>query len=429
LWGCNGKKEYEAVFKDPYLYSKTVHQLNTVVMGNNFTPIVASRNYLYANVAAYEVIAGGFPDKYNSLAGQVKDLNAIQKPATDKKINFEFASLLAFCKLGEAVTFPEGSMSGYVDSLKNLAHDNGMPTDIFYNSVEYSDTVSAAILRWSKKDNYAQTRSAERYTVNEEEGRWVPTPPAYSSAMESHWNKIRPVVMDHCSQFPVPPPPKFNIKDTTSEYYKQVMLVKLAIENLTPEQKHIAEFWDDNPFKLNVSGHLMYGTKKFSPPGHWMSIIGIAAKTAKADFNTTVYAYAKTAIALFDAFIQCWDAKYTYKTARPETVINKYFDADWQPYLQTPPFPEYTCGHATISSAAAEILTNVFGDNFSFTDTSELEFGIKSRSFKSFRQAAEENVWARFYGGIHFHQSCTVSILYGRKVGELVVDRLRMKKA
>ena len=246
LLGCNSKKNYQAVFNNPELYAKTVHELNTVIMGNNFTPIVASRNYLYANIAAYEVMAAGNSGKYNSLAGQLKDLKPIEKPKADKKIDFEFAALLAFCKLGEAVTFPEGSMSEYVGSLKNLAHDNGMPTEVFDNSVEYSDSVSAAILRWSKKDNYAQTRSAERYTVTEEEGRWVPTPPAYTSAMEPHWNKIRPLVMDSCNQFAVPPPIKFNIKDTTSDYYKQVMLSKRAIENLTPEQEALIPVYREN---------------------------------------------------------------------------------------------------------------------------------------------------------------------------------------
>lgn len=428
VWGCNSKKNYVAVFNDPILYCNTVHELNTVVMGNNFSPIVASRNYLYANIAAYEVIAAGNPKEYNSLAGQLKGLSVLPKPAEGKKINFEFASLLAFCKLGESVTFPEGSMTDYVSNLKKLAEDNGMPDEIFNNSVAYADTVSAGILKWSKKDNYAKTRSAEKYSITDEEGRWVPTPPAYTQALEPHWNMIRPLVMDTCNFFSPPPPYKFNVKDTNSDYYKQVMLIKHTVENLTPEQKHIADFWDDNPFKLNVSGHVMYGTKKFSPPGHWMSIVGIAAKKAKADFATTVYAYAKTSIALFDAFIQCWDAKFKYNTARPETVINKYFDADWQPYLQTPPFPEYTCGHSTGSSAAGEVLTSVFGDNFSYTDSSELEFGIKSRSFKSFRDAAEENNWARFYGGLHFHHSCIVSTEFGRKVGNMVVDRLRMKK-
>lgn len=428
LCGCNSKKNYEAFFKNPDLYSTTVYELNTVVMGNNFSPIVASRNYLYASVAAYEVIAAGYPQKYNSLAGQLNGLKEVPKPIAGKKVNFEFASLLAYCKLGESVTFPEGSMKDYVDSLKYKAHDYGMPDDVFDNSVQFADTVSSAILMWSKKDNYAQTRSDERYTVNDEDGRWVPTPPAYTSAMEPHWNKIRTLVMDSASQFASPPPFKYNIKDTSSDYYKQLMLTKHAIENLTPEQKFIADFWDDNPFKLNVSGHLMYGTKKFSPPGHWMSIIGIAAKTAKADFATTVYAYAKTSIALFDAFIQCWDVKYKYSTVRPETVINKYFDANWQPYLQTPPFPEYTCGHSTCSAAAAEVLTSIFGDNFKYTDSSEMEFGIPNRSYTSFRQAAVENNWARFYGGIHFHYSCVVSTEYGKKVGDLVADKVKMRK-
>src|SRR5688572_17276871 len=130
LWSCNSKKDYEKVFKDPYLYAKTVHELNTVVMGNNFSPIVASRNYLYANIAAYEVIAAGYPDQYNSLAGQVNGLKEVPKPEAGKKINFEFAALLAFCKLGESVTFPEGSMEEYVDTLKIKADDSGMPDEI-----------------------------------------------------------------------------------------------------------------------------------------------------------------------------------------------------------------------------------------------------------------------------------------------------------
>lgn len=429
LIACNSRKDYDAVFKDPNLYCATVYQLNTVVMGNNFSPIVASRNYLYANVAAYEVIAGGYPDQYFSLAGQAAGLKPVVKPVAGKPIDVEFAALLAFCKLGEAVTFPAGSMKEYVDSLKKLATDHGMPNDMFANSVTYADSVSAAIMRWSRKDNYLETRGAPEYTVMDSPGRWIPTPPAYASAMEPHWNTIRTVVMTSASQFTPPPPYTFNATDKNSDYYKEMMSIKNAGDSLSEEQAHIADFWDDNPFKLNVSGHLMFGTKKFSPPGHWMSIVGIAAKKAKADFPTTVCAYAKTAIALFDAFIQCWDEKYRHNTMRPETAINKYVDPNWRPHLQTPPFPEYTCGHSTCSAAAAETLTSVFGDNFSYTDSTELEFGIKSRSYPSFRAAAVENNWARFYGGIHFHHSCIISTEYGKKVGELVVEKLKMKRA
>ncbi len=425
---CNTKKDYEKIIHDPVLFSNTVHELNNVVMGNNFSPIVASRNYMYASVAAYEVMAAGYPDQYSSLAGQLHGLENVPKPDASKKINFEFAALLAFSKLGEVVTFPEGSMSYYTDSLKSLVKDHGMPDDVFKNSTAFADTISSVILKWSKKDNYLQTRTFPKYTVIDTPGRWVPTPPAYTSAMEPHWNEIRTLVLDSAAEFVPPRPPAFNITDKKSNYYEQVLLIKNAVDSLNDEQKHIADFWDDNPFKLNVSGHFMFGTKKFSPPGHWMSIVGIAAQKANFDFAATVYSYAIMAITQFDAFIHCWDEKYRSNYARPETVINKYIDQEWRPYLQTPPFPEYTCGHSTISSANAEALTTVFGDNFSYTDTSELEFGIKSRSFKSFREAAIENNWARFYGGLHFHNSCIISTEYGKKVGDFIVQRLKMKK-
>src|ERR1700759_1801170 len=100
---CQTKNDYDKIFKDPDLYSYTVHELNTVVMGNNFGPIVASRNYLYAAIAGYEVIAGGYSDRFVSLAGQLHGLQSVPRPDTSThKINFELAALLAYCKLGEA---------------------------------------------------------------------------------------------------------------------------------------------------------------------------------------------------------------------------------------------------------------------------------------------------------------------------------------
>src|SRR5450755_4487202 len=226
LMSCNRKSDYDAIFKNPILYSKTVYQLNTVVMGNNFSPIVASRNYTYANIAAYQVVAGGYPDQYESLGGQIHGLRIVPIPEKSKPVSVEFAALLAFCKLGEAVTFPAGSMKDYVDSLKKLATDHGMPTDILNNSVAYADTVGAVVMAWSKGDHYLQTRGASEYTVMDSPGRWVPTPPAYSAAAEPHWREIRTMVLDSSNMFSVPSPYAFNITNKNSEYYKQVMLSK-----------------------------------------------------------------------------------------------------------------------------------------------------------------------------------------------------------
>jgi hypothetical protein len=208
-----------------------------------------------------------------------------------------------------------------------------------------------------------------------------------------------------------------------------MMMVKNRVDSLTREQKHIADFWDDNAFKLNVNGHVMYATKKFSPAGHWMNIVGIISTEKKADFSTTVSAYTQTSIALFDAFISCWDEKFRSNYVRPETAINKHVSADWIPYIQTPPFPEYTSGHAVISAAAAEVMTHYFGDKVSYTDTSELEFGVPNRSFTSVREAAKEASISRVYGGIHYQHSCDAGTQAGVKVGELVLQRLKMKKS
>jgi hypothetical protein len=250
----------------------------------------------------------------------------------------------------------------------------------------------------------------------------------YAQGLEPHWCDIRPLAIDSATQFLPAAPPKFDMKDTTSAYCKEVMEVKKVVENLTEDQKHIAEFFDDNPFNLHVTGHVMYATKKFSPPGHWMNIVGIAAQKAGADFNKTVAAYTETSVALFDGFISCWKAKYQYNTLRPETVINKLLDPSWQPYLQTPPFPSYVSGHSVISAASAEVMTRYFGDNFAYTDSSEREFGIRDRSFKSFREAAQEASLSRLYGGIHFRCDLDRGNEVGRRIGEYIIGKLHLRK-
>ncbi|HEX2607419.1 MAG TPA: vanadium-dependent haloperoxidase [Flavisolibacter sp.] len=421
-------KDYTVFTHDPLLYSRTVKKLNDVVLYNNFPPMIASRNYAYANIAAYECIVAG-DSSYQSLSGQIKHLPAMPKSPAGKPVDYQLAALLSFVKVGNAVTFPEGVLLDYYNELKHGADSAGMPEDLLKNTVAFSDTVVATIMKWSKGDNYAKTRSAEKYTVTKQDGRWIPTPPAYGQALEPHWDEIRTLVLDSSSQIMPPAPPPYNMRDTSSAYCREVMEVKKTVEGLTEEQKHIADFFDDNPFNLHVTGHVMYATKKFSPAGHWMNIVGIAAQKAKADFNTTVAAYAQTSIALFDGFIACWKAKYKYNCIRPETVINSILDPSWQPYIQTPPFPTYVSGHSVISAASAETMSHFFGDHFAYTDSSEREFGIADRSFKSFRDASLEASWSRLYGGIHFRSDLEKGNLMGIEIGKLVVQRIQMKRS
>ena len=416
------QQAYKKFTANPILFCKTVKQLNDVVLENNFPPMIASRNYVYANIAAYEVMVLG-DDRFQSLAGQIKHLPAF--PGIDTAgSDLNYAALLAFCKAGEAVTFPEGSMKNYVDQLDSMASAAHMSNAMKKASRMVADSVANHILRWSKKDNYLQLRTATKFTVTEEEGRWVPTPPMYAQAMEPHWMEMRPMMMDSASQFKPAAPPVYDVKDKNSGYYRYLTEVKNIGDSLKDEQKHIAEFWDDNPFKMNVTGHVMFATKKFSPPGHWMNIVGIGAQKAGADFSTTIAAYAETSIALYDAFISCWDEKYRSNTIRPESYINAYIDESWRPLLQTPPFPEYTSGHSVISSSAAVVLATLFGNDFSFADDTEIGYGLPVRHFTSFLEAAEEAAISRFYGGIHYKEAITNGMLQGRKIGDAVVEQM-----
>jgi hypothetical protein len=424
--GCRQKSgDYAKYTSDPLLFCKTVKKLNNVVLDNNFPPMIASRNYVYASIAAYECVAAG-DSNYISLGGQLRQLPQMPKPQM-LPVDYHLAALLAFVKVGNAVTFPEGVLMDYYEQLKEKADSAGMPENVMENTVAFADTISASVMKWSKGDNYAQTRSSEKFTVTTAEGRWVPTPPAYTPALEPHWCDIRTMVMDSASQCKVKGFPKYDM-NKNSAFYKELIEVKNTVDSLTEEQKHIADFFDDNPFKLNVNGHLMFGTKKFSPGGHWMNVVGIAAQKANLDFNETVAAYAQTSVALFEGFIGCWSEKFKSNIIRPETVINKYIDPNWQPYIQTPPFPSYVSGHSVISAAVAEVLTHHFGDNFAYTDTSSLEFGIASRSFKSFHEAALEASWSRLYGGIHYRSDLEHGNEMGKEIGKLVVSRLRMHR-
>jgi hypothetical protein len=235
------------------------------------------------------------------------------------------------------------------------------------------------------------------------------------------------MVLDSSNQFPPKDPLPYNLKKE-SPFHKQLMQVFNITNGLTKEQVEIAKFWDCNPYVTHHKGHSMFATKKITPGGHWIGITSVATRKAKSSFADTINAHANVSIALFDAFISCWDEKWRTLVVRPETLINEYYDEEWLPLLQTPPFPEYTSGHSVISRAAAVTLTKIYGDNFNFVDTTEIAYGLPQRSYKSFIHASEEAAISRLYGGIHYMMAITEGVSQGQKVGSYIASRLKTKK-
>ena len=419
-------EDYKPKVQDTEFLHRSVKQVTDVIVHDIFSPPVASRIYTYMSIAAYEAAIPQDP-RFISMAGQVHGLEPLPKPEDGKEYCYPLASVQAMLKVGKTLVFSEDKMDVFYTKIMQDFKDAGVPDEIFERSVEYGNKVAAHILAWSSKDNYKQSRSFPKYTILQDPATWKPTPPAYMDAVEPHWNKIRTFVLDSAGQFKPKPPTPFSI-DRKSQFYKEAQEVYQTVKNLTKEQNEIAFFWDCNPFMMNVKGHVMFATKKISPGGHWMNITRVACGKANANFVQSTEAYALVALSLVDGFISCWDEKYRSKLIRPESYINQYIDEDWVPLLQTPPFPEYTSGHSVISNASATTLTKLFGDNFSFTDSTELEFGLTSRTFPSFKAAAEEAAVSRMYGGIHYRPAVEEGMVEGRAVGNFILSKIKTRK-
>lgn len=409
-------------------YHRSVDKVGQIMVHDIFSPPVASRVFAYPNVAAYEIIAKG-NEKYRSLSQQLTGLTSIPDPGAGKEVNLQLAALIAHMDINRRLIFSEDRMIEYRDSLYGV-WESLNPKE-FEESKAYGLQVAEHIVAWMDKDNYKQTRTMSKFTVDTDDpSRWQPTPPSYMDGLEPHWNKIRPFVIDSAAQFKPVPPPRFSM-EKDSDFYKELREVYDISQEITEkgdesDEVAMAQFWDCNPYVSVTRGHLMFATKKITPGAHWIGITKIACRKSDYGFDDTVYAYTKTSIAIADAFISCWDEKYRSNLIRPETLINEHIDDSWKPVLQTPPFPEYSSGHSVASGAAAVALTDIFGDNFAFDDDTELPYGLPVRSFKSFNEASAEAAISRMYGGIHYRAAVEEGLKQGRDLGKFVVENMDM---
>ncbi|MEP7236419.1 MAG: vanadium-dependent haloperoxidase [Ferruginibacter sp.] len=406
--------------------AETLHQLNSLlintVMVDFFTPPVASRIYSYPNIAFYECIRLDDPT-LSTFTGKLTGLDNLPAPPKDTKIDNFIAASVSFSFVAQALVGSEYKLKDWRQAFIDSLLYKGGSAELIRNSILYGQAVGDAVLAWTKKDNYNQSRGLPRFTVSNEPGTWQPTPADYAPAIEPHWYTIRPFTLTAAAQFsPVDKLP-FSLKKN-STFYKTMMEVYEIGRKLDTAQKATAKYWDDNPNVSTNLGHLNYFIHKISPGGHWLMITKEACQKKNETVSRSSLAYTLTSIALFDAFIACWDEKFKSNLIRPITVINDHVDKNWQTYIQTPPFPEFTSGHAVISNAAATILTGLFGDNYEFTDETEIPFGNDTRHFKSFYQASEEVSWSRVYGGIHYPETARISIVQGKNVGNNVLKIL-----
>jgi hypothetical protein len=427
LTGCSvndKKKANVTILSDSNILHQNIEQLTQVIIQDIFSPPVSSRIYAYSSLAAYEAIK--FSDSgYKSLTAELNGFAPMPVPEKNKPYNFLLAATKAFFTVAQKITFSKDSLIKYQNTFYPQ-FETVLEKETFDRSIKFGEDIGNKILERTTIDQYKQTRGMPKFLGSNDPGKWRPTPPDYLDAAEPNWGKIKPLLLDSASQIKCPAPPIYD-KNKNSSFYKTANEVYTITTTFSDEQKTIAKYWDDNPFVIEHSGHLMFGNKKITPVGHWVGITTIACKKANADYVKTALAYALTSTAMFDVIISCWDSKYKYNVIRPVTFINEFIDRNWQPFLQTPPFPEHSSGHSGISASAATVLTKMFGDNFKFEDTSDLKYIGMKRTFQSFMQAANEASISRVYGGIHYRTGVDAGAIQGREVGENIIRKFLVK--
>jgi hypothetical protein len=357
------------------------------------------------------------PNNY-SISGQVADLPELPLPEEGEIYDWPSVANAALSDVLEGL-FPEASDESLqmISDLRKKwmeARVAEVGNEVVERSGDYGDTLAEQLLEWIVADGYADSRGMTYELPTGDPAYYVLTTEG-SRPNEPFWGTLRPFGLfyaDYCNV-------SLNMpysEDPDSVFYAQADEVKEVGENLTPEQRDIARFWVDTPGQTGA------------PSGHWVSIENQVVEQLDLNLGRASEMYALVGMALGDAFISAWSLKYQVMLLRPETYIREYIRRSWQPYIQTPPFPEYPSGHSVVSGAAAEVLTTMFG-MVAFTDRTHIIYQHEplQRSFTSFEAAASEAAISRLYGGIHYRAAIENGLRQGRCVGQQMLTNIQLR--
>src|SRR5216117_1620918 len=360
------------------------------IRAGNTAPPVASRSLAILHISIYDAVNGiaRTHEPYlveSAVPGSASREAAASAAAHDALVNLFPANASTFDALHAAI----------LDAIPNGPQKTA--------GIVWGEYVASQILVARANDGWNATVPPPGGSGP---GVWVPTPPAFLPYALPQWGFVVPFAMRNSSQFRPPGPPSLDSQRYAADYEEVKELGAAVGSTRTAEQSEIARFWADGA-----------GTE--TPPGHWNSIAQTIAAARGNTLEENARLFALLNIALGDAAICAWDAKYTFDFWRPVTAIAfAEPELNWRSFIITPPFPDYVSGHSTFSGAAATVLPLFYGtENLPFTTGSDFLPGV-TRSFSTCFDAAEEAAVSRIYGGIHFRTASEDGLQAGTSIGQ-----------
>jgi membrane-associated phospholipid phosphatase len=370
------------------------------VLAGKASPLVTSRDAAIVQTAVFDAV-NGIERRYTAVhVDPAAPKGASQRAAA---VQAAYATLVNLFP-SQKSTFDAELVSSIAAIASDVAAEK---SESIARGMAWGQSVADAILAWRSTDGF--TPPPPPFVGGFAVGEWRPTPPAFMSGAGPQFAYMTPWAINSPSQFRPAGPPALNSTQYTAVFNETKSMGSISSASRTADQTLYSQFWATSTPVYNFD--------------HLAVSLG-AERHLTLSENARLLALLNIAIA--DAVIACWDAKYYYVFWRPITAISlaatdgnpdTIDDPTWTPLIVTPPHPEYPSGHSTVSSAAATVLSNYFGENTSFSVDSDVMLGVV-RSFTSFSAAVDEVTNARVFAGIHFRTACND----GRAIGAAVAS-------
>jgi membrane-associated phospholipid phosphatase len=365
-----------------------------LIKAHRLNPVRAGRALALLHVAMFDTLLATTDARLHSdrPAPAVADSSITvlgQRPSDNGSFPSDHAAVAAAAATVLTYLFPEASAR----ELATLADDAAMSRlwagHAVRSDVEAGQAIGYAVgqraVARGMGDNSNAGWDGSRPAI--QPGAWSPTPPNFvATPVEPLAGTWRPWVLPSGDAYRPGPPPAFR----SAGWRAELAAVQRAVARRTPDQEAAVHRWAGGP-----------GT--VTPGGLWIEIARDLIVRGGLAPLAAAHVLATTSVAVADGFICCWDAKYAYWMARPVSA-----DPSLSVLIPTPPFPSYTSGHATISAAAAIVLSEIFPDH----ETELEEMAVTARM-------------SRLWGGIHFAIDNEMGALGGGMIGRLVIAHVQ----
>jgi hypothetical protein len=391
----------------------------------------------YSGIALYESVVNGMP-AYQSLNGQLTLFPTMPSTEPGKAYHWAAAANAALAEVtrflfdtASSSTNPQIKQQRLdkINALENrlkAVYATEVDVSVIDRSVAFGKQVAKKVNDWANTDGYTLQNGS--YTppqpTQQQPWLWVPTPPP-PTPINPHVEFRRLLVPGSDIGATIAPFPTFSTTPGT-EFYEMANDVYNKSQSLTAEQKNLALYFRD----ANDPGYPGY----YGGSGHYISILQQVISKSGVSLDMAALAFAKSGIAVNDAFVVGFIAKYTFNLLRPITYIRSLPGrSTWSPLFATPNHPEFPSAHSFHAGGFLTGLADVFGDNFEFKDNTYANMStslgtLHALTFHSFTELKKAIGDSRVYAGIHYAPSCTKGIQLGEKVGQNVLNTLKFLK-